>query len=451
MKAKLSISSGIYLACIPVLIYLVSGCKEDKWTEFHGNSANDGYANVHSNAADINDWAAFVGSVYYSSPAVADDGTIYVGTTDGNLVAVNSNGSVKWYDHLVGSLSSPTLGKDGNIYISNIQKIDPKTFSSCVFCLKPGSTTTSLTWWYAIPDNGYTTASPKVWSNEKETYTFVPVHTNTGHELFVLDKTGALVNRTKLACPQDNIIGGYSWEDFGKVITGILTFGISTVFWSPFEFKVDPVSSPLYNWMDPTVAIAEINKITNPGKPVVVVAPNTCPMEAFEWDPGAKTLTQLWMKSSDDAAEFYSSPAITTSGSVVIGRGKNVTAYDLMKGNQLWDYDAGSEVKATPAIYAGTLQTYIVSEEHVDCLEDGKRTYRYDLSSPTLASPLVTIDRVYVSTPQQLLSFLLDLTPDAGNHEGSTIGINGGFSSPAISADGVVYVVETNGILMAVH
>ena len=54
-----------------------------------------------------------------SSPAIAEDGTIYVGTmSTGNfIVAVNPNGTIKWkYKTGYHVVSSPAIGEDGTIY-----------------------------------------------------------------------------------------------------------------------------------------------------------------------------------------------------------------------------------------------------------------------------------------------------------------------------------------------
>jgi len=56
-----------------------------------------------------------------SSPVIGGDGTIYVGTTEGKLVAVPSNGSaIAWSAATNDTLgSSPALGQDGTIYVGS--------------------------------------------------------------------------------------------------------------------------------------------------------------------------------------------------------------------------------------------------------------------------------------------------------------------------------------------
>jgi outer membrane protein assembly factor BamB len=63
-------------------------------------------------------WLGFTASSE-SSPAVGADHTVYVGADDGNLYALNpSDGSVKWSHYLHAAVkSSPAIGPDGTVYV----------------------------------------------------------------------------------------------------------------------------------------------------------------------------------------------------------------------------------------------------------------------------------------------------------------------------------------------
>ncbi|MCP4980954.1 MAG: PQQ-binding-like beta-propeller repeat protein, partial [Gammaproteobacteria bacterium] len=61
---------------------------------------------------------------YDSIPAVANDGTVYVGSTDGYLFSFNSDGTVKWKTKLPNegnstfdSVGTPIIGADGTVYV----------------------------------------------------------------------------------------------------------------------------------------------------------------------------------------------------------------------------------------------------------------------------------------------------------------------------------------------
>lgn len=62
------------------------------------------------------------GSIDTCSPAIADDGTVYVGSADGFLYALNPTGTLKWKHSFngttpVGAGCSPALAADGTIYL----------------------------------------------------------------------------------------------------------------------------------------------------------------------------------------------------------------------------------------------------------------------------------------------------------------------------------------------
>lgn len=55
-----------------------------------------------------------------SSPSIGSDGTIYLGSEDGKLYAINpANGSKKWGFATDGYVYSPTIGSDGTIYVGS--------------------------------------------------------------------------------------------------------------------------------------------------------------------------------------------------------------------------------------------------------------------------------------------------------------------------------------------
>lgn len=64
-----------------------------------------------------NEWVLRVNSPSDSSPAIGSDGTIYFGTVNGRLWAVNPNGTKQWVFRAGREIkSSPAVGSDGTIY-----------------------------------------------------------------------------------------------------------------------------------------------------------------------------------------------------------------------------------------------------------------------------------------------------------------------------------------------
>jgi hypothetical protein len=95
-------------------------------------------------------WRYQTDSVIFSSPVIADDGTVCVGSWDGHLYAVNRDGSLKWSYQTGGSVNcSPALAADGTVYVGS--------FDGYLYAINPDG---SLKWRYQTGD--YVGSSPAV-------------------------------------------------------------------------------------------------------------------------------------------------------------------------------------------------------------------------------------------------------------------------------------------------
>jgi hypothetical protein len=78
-------------------------------------------------------WAFLTGDSVYSSPAIGADGTVYVGSLDGSLYALDGSTGLKRWEFATGDsvYCSPALGVDGSVYIGSRDKkiyaLDGKT------------------------------------------------------------------------------------------------------------------------------------------------------------------------------------------------------------------------------------------------------------------------------------------------------------------------------------
>ena len=65
-------------------------------------------------------WSFQTGLPVHSSPAIAPDGSIYVGSLDRKLYAINPDGTEKWsFQTGLPVHSSPAIGPDGTIYVGS--------------------------------------------------------------------------------------------------------------------------------------------------------------------------------------------------------------------------------------------------------------------------------------------------------------------------------------------
>jgi len=103
------------------------------WPMFRGNPRHTGRSPYDTSHVDGTvKWSFETGDGVESSPAIGSDGTIYVGSHDSKLYAINPDGTEKWHFQAgdpvyneewnvwKGIISSPAIGADGTIYITSL-------------------------------------------------------------------------------------------------------------------------------------------------------------------------------------------------------------------------------------------------------------------------------------------------------------------------------------------
>jgi len=109
------------LAAIPPTVRAQDRLLQD-WTMFHGDARHSGWTGADAPHDSLLAWTRFTGdSIFYSSPVVASDGTIYIGTAGEELLALDPDGEVRWRYRTLGNLkyATPAIGPDGRIYVGD--------------------------------------------------------------------------------------------------------------------------------------------------------------------------------------------------------------------------------------------------------------------------------------------------------------------------------------------
>ncbi|MBT6450194.1 MAG: PQQ-like beta-propeller repeat protein, partial [Verrucomicrobiales bacterium] len=67
-------------------------------------------------------WEFETGRGVSSSPAIGSDGTVYVGSSDKKLYAINGKSGAKLWEFKTGDYvtSSPAIGSDGTLYVGSV-------------------------------------------------------------------------------------------------------------------------------------------------------------------------------------------------------------------------------------------------------------------------------------------------------------------------------------------
>lgn len=388
------------------------------WMQFQADHLHHGFRAVRSRYALQPAWTADVIGQSNSSPVVAEDGTIYIGDSQSRLVALNPDGDIAWTVRLPGGniLSTPAIGGDASIYIVSTTRSDDH-FRSTLHSIAPDGT---LRWSSEFPSALSTSASPTTWTFEQRTYVFL----YTGFWLLIYDDLGRLVTQDRSSLC-NTITGSSALDDLLDLLWEFFTEG--DVDFDTTAFIAPPV---------PTVAIADSSNVTPPCLPLVVIM-SRCGVLVRQWDPrNPSDLNTLWTHSFDPDGYFFSSPAITPFGTLVVGREDGrVQAYSIVTGERLWRYNAEESVFSTPASFGR--QWYIASASHLNVVDyNGDLLQRFELHSPTRSSPVLTGNLVHLQSAEGLHSFSFDLS------HYSVDGSAGRFAhaSPAVGPDGTIYV-----------
>jgi hypothetical protein len=161
------------------LILAAGGCASgvSDWRYFHGDLPGEGFRNVKSGFAISPAWISESLRIVSSSPVIGRDEmgleVLYVGTVDAQLVAMEAvRGKVLWKLSLDGPsekarvTSTPALGPDGGIIITATRELDGGRLQTTLYKVDPQG---HLRWSYAMPDQGFSTGSPKVFVHDRQT------------------------------------------------------------------------------------------------------------------------------------------------------------------------------------------------------------------------------------------------------------------------------------------
>lgn len=305
-------------------------------------------------------WAYTTEGTVRSSPALADDGTIYVGSEDRYLYAFNSDGTLKWKFWATSSVvGSPAIGPDGTIYVAG---------DSYMFAVNPDG---SLKWNYAVGGPVFSSAAigPR---------SAVYFGSSDGN-LYALDSAGKLKWTLATGGPVESspAIGAdgtiYVGSDDGNL------------------YAVYPNGKT--KWTFATGGPVQSNPAIDQNGTIYVGSSDG---SLYAIRPNG---TRMWQSFRGSA--LTSSPVIGGNGAVYIGcSGGSLCAIKAVDGTFLWNYLTSRSVSSTPAVALdGTI--YFGSDDHklYALTEDGRLLWSFVGTLGMNASPVISPDGiVYVGS-----------------------------------------------------
>ena len=371
-------SSGVVGGLSPVASPTVaqSADKQD-WPQFQFDAANTGY-NPEATGPKRNikqKWHFSTDGRIGSSPAVAD-GTVFIGSSDGNVYALDvSSGTERWrFSTGAGVWGSPAVTNDTVVIGSN---------NHVVYALDVSSGTER---WRFSKDNH--TSNPSVISSSTPVVTDGTVFV----EIFI-------EHENDIVYALDVSSGTERWHfSSGGGDGNSPAVADGTVFVGNYDnvYALD-TSSGTEHWRFSTDNYTGTDTATGYTSPTVadgtVFVGGTTDVHALD----ASTGTERWRFSTDDIV--HSAPAVA-DGTVFVGSyDSNVYALDASTGTERWNFSTSDGVNTSPAVVDGAV--FVGSyDSNVYALDasTGTERWHFSMSDGSDSSPAVVDGTVFIGS-----------------------------------------------------
>ncbi len=304
-------------------------------------------------------WVFATGGAIGSSPAMGPDGTVYIGSDDGKLYAVNPDGSKKWEYKTGGAVQAPpAIGRDGSIYVGS----NDKTF----YALNPDGT---KRWSFAtqgqIGGCAAIDAANTIYigSQDGNIYALGP----NGQSRWTFTTGGGVYASPAIGADGSLYIGSYDGRFYAIRENG-------TTNWSFLTGNAIYASAAI--GPDETIVVASLDKT----------------LYALKADG-----TKLWQFTT--GAPIYSSPVIGPDNTIYVGSTDTKFYAIRPDGTQKWVVTTGysilystASVAANNSIYVGSFNSSLLAFS-----PGGTTNWTFATGAPVVSSPLIGPDgSVYV-------------------------------------------------------
>ncbi|MCK4457124.1 MAG: PQQ-binding-like beta-propeller repeat protein [Thermoplasmata archaeon] len=342
-------------------------------------------------------WNYTTDAEIFSSPAIGSDGTIYVGSTDRNLYAINPDGSLKWnYTTKSDITSSPAIGSDGTIYVGSCDRN--------LYAINPDG---SLKWNYTTDAEIF--SSPAMGSDGT-----IYVGSYDGN-LYAINPDGSLKwNYTTDA----EILSSPAMGSDGTIYVGSYDGNL---------YAINPDGSLKWNYTTGYVVYSS-PAVGSDGTIYV----GSCDRNLYAINPDGSL---KWNYTTD--AEILSSPAMGSDGTIYVGsQDSNLYAVNP-DGSLKWNYTTDDDVLSSPAIGSdGTIYVGSYDGNLYAINPDGSLKWNYTTGYVVYSSPAIGSDgTIYVGSCDRNLYAIgpaapnqppvADAGPDQTVNEGDLVQFDG--------------------------
>ncbi len=361
------------------------------WPKFRRNAVQDGASTIHATPTDGALWSYRTAKGIFSSPVIAADGTIYIGSADRYFYALNADGTLKWKKQ-TGEIidSSALLDNQGRVYFGSgdgkLRALDAKTGNDV--------------WAMTADDPSVNTAF---------------INWFEGNVAMAADGTLYVPNDNFFVYAIDRATGNVSQR----------------------------LKMPDQTWSLPAIDTATGSVFIGNNNLLPILGRNT-----FSFDSKGN---ELW--TARTLGSIAASPLLTPDGKMIVGGFDGyVRAYDSIRGEQLWETGTREHVYASPARLPTGLIVQPSADGTIYALNpaDGTVRWAFDTREPIRSSPAVDADgnvyvgsgegRLFVLKPDGTLRWSMKLIDEERND------LN---ASPALGTN-AIYIAGESGDIFSI-
>lgn len=437
------------------------------WERFHGDAANRGFADVDTKPAaggslSVPGLGTFAPG---AGPVIAPDGTVYLGTQEGKLIALHADGKPFWsreVDQGESIVASPAIGADGSVYvigaklkITKIGAIKKTQIGSTLYAFNATGALLARTP-FPAGLRAPTTAPPNIVSVGGREIILAPAPYKNPHptvkngvdvRLIGFLTTGGVV-LNELAAPQPGVDvitgGGLSLPELAEFIYCVPKPGITDIAaliycrLSGF-YEYNPQRLPAAPPFPPPLPGIAVFTFAGGGAPHVIVSDQRHTIVDFTvTGTGSKPrLTQVF-RDGDPQRTLLSPPMVLPEGRSLASTAGKQIVFSGPNASKLAPV-ASPGIVYGPATRIVNGFAVVVGMSGLAVLNNGQVVSQASLP-PSYTSAAASRTHVFVSTTDAFITFDADAQLELQRFDW----VGGGKSPSAIGPDGRVYAIASD-------